>query len=333
MFEDAGYESRELFTDQEMVRAFRNIDFRLHHPVRCDDFYEPQYPFASNLTEGGSIVRLDNGKWRLYFRGGYNWRSPFVEDGIKTPCISAAESSDGIHWEQITRESIIRQDSFEGASVNVLNATFYKDTNPEAPVSERFKMLAVGCASGENGLLLAVSEDGLNFRLKSDKPLDIEAQYDTNNVLFYDDTIKKYRLYTRIRRFGKRGIRMHLTEDFKTFTNASDLTYRNDEYPETQLYCNQIIPYFRAKKFLVGFPARYCDHDQKWTHSQLYSPGAERRAFWINDRNFVRLGTAVTDTLFMSSRNGWVWDRRDESFLRPGPCTEGSWIYGDNFFT
>ncbi len=333
MCADPGYYSRELFTDLEMVDSYQNVDFRLHHPERCDDFYAPEFPYASNLTGGGSIMQLDNGKWRLYFRGGYNWKSPFVEEGEPTPCLSVAESEDGIHWKQITTKSILNKNDYEGIISNVLNATVFLDSNPDAPKDERFKMLFHGYISEDcHGLMLAVSEDGLKFRLKFDKPLNIEAQYDTHNTLCWNPKIKKYHLYTRIRRFGKRGIRMHLTEDFKTFTNASDLTFRNDEYPDTQLYTNEIIPYFRSAKYMVGFPARYCDHGQIWTKSQLYPPGAERRAFWANDRKFTRLGTVATDTLFMSSRNGWIWDRQEESFLRPGPCTEGSWIYGDNYF-
>ncbi|NMA43093.1 MAG: hypothetical protein GX946_06905 [Oligosphaeraceae bacterium] len=334
MEQDSGYSSRELFTDREMVESFRNVDFRLHHPERCDDYYCPEEPFCTNLTGGGTLMQLANGKWRMYFRGGYNWKTPFVDEPKQpTPCLSAAESEDGIHWKQITAESILRKDSFAGLGANVLNATVFRDTNPDAPSDERFKMLFLGYRSDEcHGLMLAVSDDGLHFRLKFENPLKIESQYDTNNVLFWDERIKKYRLYTRIRRFGKRGIRMHLTEDFVTFSNASDLTFRNDQYPDTQLYTNGVIPYYRAKKFLLGFPARYCDHGQVWTESQLYQPGVERRAFWINDRKLIRLGTVATDTVFMSSRDGWTWDRQEESFLRPGPCTEGSWNYGDNYF-
>ena len=330
---DPGYLTRELFTDLEEVESFDNVDFRLHHPERCDDYYEPKFPYGSNLTSEGSIIKLDNGKYRLYFRGGYNWKSPFTEEGEPTPCLSAAESIDGIHWEQVTTKSILNKDSFKGIISNVLNASVFLDTNPAAPKDERFKMVFLGVISEDcHGLMLAVSEDGFNFRLKFDKPLNIESQFDTHNVLFWNPKIQKYHLYTRIRRFGKRGIRMHLTEDFITFTNASDLTYRNDQNPDTQLYTNEIIPYFRSAKFMVGFPTRYCDHDQTWTKSQLYQPGIDRRAFWINDRKYTRLGTVATDAVFMSSRNGWIWDRQEESFLRPGPCTQGSWMYGDNYF-
>lgn len=45
-----------------------------------------------------------------------------------------------------------------------------------------------------------------------------------------------------------------------------------------------------------------------------------------------RLGTALTDTLFMSSRDGTSFYRWDEAFLRPGLRHENNWFYGDNFF-
>ena len=42
-----------------------------------------------------------------------------------------------------------------------------------------------------------------------------------------------------------------------------------------------------------------------------------------------RYGAAVTDGLFMASRDGRTFKRWDEAFLRPGLRTEGSWTYGD----
>lgn len=331
MKDDAGFATRELFSDSEMIESQSGIDLRLHHPQRCNDVFSPEDPWGSNVTAQGTIVQLPQGGWRLYFRGGKFWRSPFTETRGESG-LFAADSPDGINWKIVTPESILSKDSFAPVEIRILTATVFLDTNPDAPEDELFKMLVPGRHENERlGLLLAVSADGLHFRLKSDEPLKIESQYDTQNILFWDPRIAKYRLYTRIRRFGIRGIRMHLTEDFKTFTNASDLTFRDDMFPKTQLYTNCIQPYFRAEKYYLGFPVRYCDHGQKWDGSALYPPGVERRAFWINDFKKIRMGTVATDSLFMSSRDGWVFDRQDESFLRPGPCTEGNWIYGDHY--
>jgi hypothetical protein len=42
-----------------------------------------------------------------------------------------------------------------------------------------------------------------------------------------------------------------------------------------------------------------------------------------------RYGAAVTDGLFMSSRDGRVFHRWDEAFHRPGPQRRDNWVYAD----
>jgi hypothetical protein len=44
-----------------------------------------------------------------------------------------------------------------------------------------------------------------------------------------------------------------------------------------------------------------------------------------------RYGTAVTDGLFMTSRDGRTFRRWDEAFLRPGPERRDNWLYGDGY--
>jgi len=47
-------------------------------------------------------------------------------------------------------------------------------------------------------------------------------------------------------------------------------------------------------------------------------------------RHLSRVGTALTDTLFMVSRDGtrfYVWP---EAFVRPGIQRRGNWFYGDS---
>jgi hypothetical protein len=44
-----------------------------------------------------------------------------------------------------------------------------------------------------------------------------------------------------------------------------------------------------------------------------------------------RFGTAITDGLFMSSRDGRTFHRRGEAFLRPGIERKHNWLYGDGY--
>jgi hypothetical protein len=49
---------------------------------------------------------------------------------------------------------------------------------------------------------------------------------------------------------------------------------------------------------------------------------------------YARVGSDLTDSLFMSSRDGVEFRRWDEAYLRPGPQAKGAdgrWTYGDNY--
>jgi hypothetical protein len=44
-----------------------------------------------------------------------------------------------------------------------------------------------------------------------------------------------------------------------------------------------------------------------------------------------RYGTAVTDCLFMTSRDGRTFHRWDEAYIRPGAERRNNWVYGDGY--
>jgi hypothetical protein len=76
----------------------------------------------------------------------------------------------------------------------------------------------------------------------------------------------------------------------------------------------------------MGFPMRYTDRG--WSESMMSLPGLDERL--ARSKASPRYGTAVTDGLFMTSRDGVLFHRWNEAFLRPGPRQQGSWVYGDN---
>jgi hypothetical protein len=115
------------------------------------------------------------------------------------------------------------------------------------------------------------------------------------------------------------------TRDFVQWSDPVDLIYVDS--PNEHLYTNQIQPYYRAPHILMGFPMRYIDRG--WSEPLLDLPGLEERM--IRAKSHPRYGTAVTDGLFMTSRDGRLFKRWREAFLRPGPRGKHSWVYGDNF--
>jgi hypothetical protein len=97
--------------------------------------------------------------------------------------------------------------------------------------------------------------------------------------------------------------------------------------PDEALYTNQVRPYYRAPHLFVGFPTRYVE--RKWSPAlqALPDPEHRRRRMMFHPR----YGTAVTDGLFMTSRDGRTFRRWDEAFLRPGPERRNNWLYGDGY--
>ncbi len=95
----------------------------------------------------------------------------------------------------------------------------------------------------------------------------------------------------------------------------------------SELYTNGIQPYYRAPHIFVGFPTRYIDRG--WTESTLALPQLEYRQLkstWID-----RVGTAITDGMFMTSRDGIEFNMWPESFIRPGLKLKDNWFYSDNY--
>ena len=94
---------------------------------------------------------------------------------------------------------------------------------------------------------------------------------------------------------------------------------------EYELYTNQVQPYYRAKHMMVGFPMRYFD---RWTDEKNYP----HLPAWPQRRQMIiaegRTGTALTEAIIMTSRDGLHFRRTDEAFLTPEAEDGTNWFYG-----
>jgi hypothetical protein len=93
------------------------------------------------------------------------------------------------------------------------------------------------------------------------------------------------------------------------------------------LYTNQVKPYHRAPHILIGFPTRYIDRG--WSPSMKALPEREHRE--MRSSGSPRYGTAITEALVMTSRDGAKFTRWNEAFLRPGIERPGTWNYGHQY--
>ncbi len=203
----------------------------------------------------------------------------------------------------------------------------FKDDYPACAPEARYK--AIGADNTWPCHLFAMqSPDGLHWSLMREEPLEIAGAFDSQNLAFWDGLRGEYRCYYRdFREYENstffRGIKTCTSPDFFHWTPGEWLEYPGA--PIEQLYTNQILPYYRAPHIFVGFPTRYVE--RPWSPSIEALPELEHRR--LRARASERYGTALTDGLFMSSRDGRNFSRWGEAFIRPGLRPLGSWTYGD----
>ena len=330
---------RELFVDDFLAGITTGAALRLHTPVPRGAVLETDAPWEGNMCGYITVLR-DDDCCRMYYRG---WEvdlgSPeSTGNQLHTPrprCHCMAESDDGIHWRRPelglyeyggSRDNNIvwmggdyePQRGFHGFSP-------FLDGNPDCPPEQRYK--AVGGAGGwpVPGLDGLVSANGCSWELVRDEPLITKGALDSQNLAFWDALRGEYRAYTRDFRDGRRDIRTATSPDFLNWGEPAWLSYPGAT--PVQLYTNNVQPYYRAPHIYVGMPARYVE--RPWSPSiDALSEYEHRR---LRGDVLERYGAALTDAVFMSSRDGSVFRLWDEAFIRPGLRAVDNWAYGDNY--
>ena len=308
-----------------------SMQLKLHYPTPREVAITFDQPWEGGASGYPTVIQ-DGKIYRMYYRGHrYIIDDPPLRQA-QSEAVCYAESTDGIHW---TRPNLgIYQ--WPGVEDNNIiwmgspethNFAPFLDSNPECLPEQRFK--AIGGTSASKGMWTFQSADGIHWKRLSEGPVVTKGAFDSHNTAFWDAKQQRYSMYVRYFSESKyRGLRLigftH-SQDFKTWNNPVGIEYPDS--PPQQMYTNQILPYYRAPHVLFGFPTRYVAKPLTKHVEQL--PPVELRTTLIKASQ--RVGTDLTDGIFMSSRDGRTFKRWDEAFLRPGPEAEGRWIYGDNY--
>lgn len=311
----------ELFVDDYIIDQLKgDADLRLHHPIPQDVAILHDAPWEGNNCHFHSIFKDEN-LYRMYYRGAQ------IGTGYHQQTYCYAESEDGIFW----KKPKLGLFDFDGSKENNIilgfdchSATMFKDDNPDATSDARYKAMVVSF-SPKRGLLAFKSNDGIHWLPIRDEPVITKGAFDSQNVAFWDCINNEYRAYWRGGNKGVRAIRTATSQNFLDWSEPIDLTYE-DSAPE-HLYTNQVMPYYRAPHIFIGFPTRYLDRG--WSESMRNLPEREHRE--IRAISSERHGTALTEGLFMASRDGINFKRWNEAFLRPGIERDGTWNYGHQF--
>ena len=322
---------RQLLVDDTLIeRMSGEAELRLHSPAERAVVLTHDQPWEGSYSGYNTLFR-DGDRYRMYYRAAA-WPGIGKEPSLS---VCLAESRDGIHWVRPELGLV----EFQGSKKNNIilsgqvSNTFvpFKDTNPSAKPGERYKALAA--LSDPTGLYAFASPDGVHWRKMSDAPVITRGKFDSQNVAFWDGARRRYRAYYRemrgpndeIRPQGPqlgldpkgpaRDVMTCTSEDFLQWSEPRWLQYPGA--PREQLYLNQIRPYYRAPHLLVGFPGRFM-------------AGREiEKGLPITEHPSYRYGS-ISETLFMSSRDGISFKRWGEAFIRPGPRRE-RWIYPASF--
>ena len=311
--------------------AQTTAELRNFSPIKREKVLEFGEPWEGDGCDYFNFLR-DGDLWRMYYLG---WCTPFNENLPETCEIRVcyAESRDGMHWYKPS----LGLCEFEGSKDNNIlmdintqkfdNFFVFLDENPDCPPESRYKAVTGDYGPAGAYFRSYVSADGIHFTPGS--MIANNDFYDTLNTAFYDTDQKQYVAYVRGLHDGECGIRVRdirrlTSPDFVNWSSSEPLTYFDEL--DVALYTNVISPYYRAPHIKTGFPSRYIAREV-WTPNYDRLCGREKRR--IRWEMSERFGLAVTDCIFMSSRDGAAFTRYHDPFLRPGAENGRNWVYGD----
>ncbi len=280
----------ELFVDRHRIAQTRDVELLLHSPRPAGAAVYFDKPWEGPASAYVTVFE-DEGRYRMYYRG---WPNPEVGDQT---CY--AESADGISW---TKPELGLHDWRGSKRNNILwrgigahNFTPFKDTRPDVPAPERYKALGRGL-DPRTVLFAFASQDGIRWRLLSDKPVYTDGKFDSQNLAFWDSNAAKYRCYYRTFVGGVRSIAVVESDDFRHWGRGRQLEL--DPPTREHFYTNAVTPYFRNPAYYFAFPKRFFP-------KRRLLPEHEAKG--------------VSEAVMMSSRDGVHFDRTFmEAWIRPG---------------
>lgn len=363
---------REVFFDDYLIDTENTtVETRLCKPAEKEVVLKLDKPWEI----GCSYVHFfyDDGKYRMYYVAHNYQKMVKAKEGDeeKNYRVCYAESIDGINWvkpdlgicpwNDDTHTNIIFK------AIWLDNFYVFKDTNPNCPADEKYKAIVKDNYFERHGLTSYFSADGVNFR--PGRFITDQGAFDTMNVVFWDESINKYRGY--IRSFHdipvKRGTGDYL--DYRSyFVNGENLEFapgwdtddikkigagvlnlgkRDIRYIESEDFVNWTKPerinfgesediplYTNCVSKYERAPHMYIGFPTRYMERKEWTKSFDvlsGREERIKRMKTLskREGLAITDCAFMCSRDGFNFKRYDEAFLKSGIENDHNWFYGD----
>ena len=216
----------ELFVDDYLIGSMTSGACRvLHHPTPQEVSLRTDQPWEGNGVNYVTVFQ-DGEIYRMYYRGG---QGVYTQNGCHAgkDVYCYAESKDGIHWVRpklgLFECNGSKDNNIVWDGVESHNFTPFKDANPACKPEQRYKALGWDPRAGgayPGGLMAFQSADGIRWTRLQPKPVIAKAEFDSQNVAFWDSTRQRYVAFHRNWRNNKRGIMTATSTDFLHWTDS-----------------------------------------------------------------------------------------------------------------
>ncbi len=329
---------RELFIDEYLIGEMKNVQLLVHSPVPEEIAVHCDKPWEGNGCGYFTVLHdKQEAIYRMYYHA---WQIPTGVEPGGPLTIAYFQSKDGITWERpslglvdfngSTDNNIVLDKMGDGKPCHDFSP--FIDENPAAAPEARYKATGAGAAT-DKGVWAYQSPDGIHWSPMADAPVFDKGAFDSQNISFWSVREQQYVLYYRtFSDGGYKGTRLvnrAVSKDYLHWTDEGTIKFPDGEgpNPKAQFYVSQLKPYERAPHLYIGFPARYVDNGLTPSTSLLPEWDLREKRMTVSPR----YGTAATDSVFITSRDGTNFRQSNDVFLRPGLRTKHNWSYGDNY--
>ncbi len=328
------YSNRQLFIDNKFIHSKENIKLVVHQPMKTGELIIKKDKSPHHRIGGYNSIIFDEGIYKLYYG-----ETLYKEDGVYA-FVCLATSTDGINF---IKPSLGLASHYHEQDNNIIigfgaggvkgglgdgGCMVFIDPNDQ---KNKYKLLARHGLKRPMGLYC--SSDGVHFEFEKEKVLDdkrfekVEGDVikgfhlDSQNIIFFDETINKYVTFVRrnyeiggqIRTIA-RGESSSLdefceVEDMKVVVKPDEkdpmfyVEEANKEVPVVDYYTNCVNKYPFAAETYVMFPGMY------FKYNRFINKFSENKP----------MNAGPIDTFFATSRDGIDWEFYEkEPFIRLG---------------
>lgn len=325
----------ELLVDRFLVERLEGISLKLAEPRPAGVALRYERVWEQVPTGTATIVE-DGGLYRLYYTAlPMDYKSESAESNL---CY--AESRDGITWTKPNlglvefRGSRDNNILMPGNTEDRFTANFapFRDRRPGVPADERFK--AVG-GVWPKGVFVLASADGIRWRKWREQPVFTAGAFDSQNIAFWSEAEQCYVLFFRVfsgtdhtkiskwEMAGYRTIAKTTSPDLVNWSAPQRMSF--GDTPLEHLYENRTHPYPRAPHLYISYPMRFVP-GRRFLSDEKLSKLKVLPSYLNITGHTHNIPNEVSDTVFMTSRGGYRYDRTFmEAFLRPG-VDEANWV-------